>query len=122
VYLKQRRYAEAIAEIQQNVTNDRSAYSLSYLGYAYGMAGRRDEAVAVLKELEGMYNKHESLPQYLAAVYAGLGDKDQAFAWLEKGFQARNATLVFLVTDLTFDPLRSDPRYGDLLRRMGLRP
>jgi eukaryotic-like serine/threonine-protein kinase len=122
VYLKQRRYAEAIGEFQQNVTNDRSAYSLSYLGYAYAMAGRRDEAVAVLKELEGMYKKRESLAQYQAAVYAGLGDKDQAFAWLEKGFQARNATLVFLVTDLTFDPLRSDPRYGDLLRRMGLRP
>lgn len=122
LYLKQRRYAQAIAEFQQDVTNDRSAFSLSYLGYAYAMAGRRDEAVAVLKELEDKYTKRESLPQYVAAVYAGLGDKDQAFAWLEKAFQARNATLVFLVTDLTFDPLRSDPRYADLIRRMGLRP
>ena len=122
VYMKQRRYADAIGEFQQNVTNDRSAYSLSYLGHAYAMAGRRDEAMAVLKELEGKYNKRESLAQYQAAVYAGLGDKDQAFGWLEKGFQARNATLVFLVFDLTFDPLRGDPRYADLLRRMGLRP
>jgi serine/threonine-protein kinase len=122
VYLRQRRYAEAIGEFQQNVANDRSAYSLSYLGHAYAMAGRRDEAAAVLKELEGMYNKRESLAQYQAAVYAGLGDKDQAFAWLEKGFQARNATLVFVVFDLTFEPLQSDPRYADLLRRMGLRP
>ena len=121
VYLKQRRYAEAIAEYQQDVTKDRSAYSLSYLGHALAMAGRRDEAVAVLKELEGMYEKRESLAQDQAAVYAGLGDKDQAFAWLEKGFQARNATLVFLEFDLTYDPLRSDPRYADLLRRMGLR-
>ena len=120
VYLRQRRYAEAIAEIQQNLTNDRSAYSLSHLGYALALAGRRGEALAVLKELEGMYEKRESLAQYQAAVHAGLGDKDQAFAWLEKGFQARNATLVFLITDLTFDPLRSDPRYADLLRRMGL--
>jgi tetratricopeptide (TPR) repeat protein len=122
MYLKQRRYVQAIAEFQQNVTNDRSANSLSYLGYAYAMAGRRDEAVAVLKELEGMYNNRESLAQYQAAVYAGLGDKDQAFAWLEKAFQVRNGTLVFLVTDLTYDPLRGDPRYADLLRRMGLRP
>ena len=121
VYLKQRRYAEAIGEFQQDVTNDRSAFALSYLGHAYAMAGRRDEAMAVLKELEGMYNKRESLPQYQAAVYAGLGDKDQAFAWLEKGFQARSATLVFLAIDVTYDPLRSDPRYADLLRRMGLR-
>jgi serine/threonine-protein kinase len=121
IYLKQRRYAQAIAEFQQNVTNDRSAHSLSFLGYAYALAGRRDEAVAVLKELEAKFTKRESLPQYVAAVYAGLGDKDQAFAWLEQAFQARNGTLVFLVTDLPFDPLRSDPRYADLLRRMGLR-
>ena len=122
VYLKQRRYAEAVTEFQQNVRNDRSAYSLSYLGYALGMAGRRDEASALLKELEGMYNKRESLAHYQAAVYAGLGDKDQAFAWLEKGFQARAGMLVFVIFDNTFDPLRSDPRYADLLRRMGLKP
>ena len=121
-YLKQRRYAEATAEFQQNVTNDRSAFSLAHLGHTLAMAGRRDEAMAVLKELEGMYTKRESLAQYQAAVYAGLGDKDQAFGWLEKGFQARNATLVFVKFDLTFDALRSDPRYADLLRRMGLKP
>ena len=122
VYLEQRRYADAIAEFQQNVANDRSAYSLSYLGHAYAMAGRRDEALAVLKELEGKYNKRESLAQYVAAVYAGLGDKDQAFAWLEKGFQDKSGLLNFVVTETTFDPLRSDPRYADLLRRMGLKP
>jgi len=122
VCLKQRRYAEAIAEFQQNVTNDRSAYSLSYLGHAYAMAGRRDEALAALKELDGKYNKRESLAQYQAAVYAGLGDKDQAFAWLEKGFQDKNGSLDFVVMEVSFDPLRGDPRYADLLRRMGLRP
>lgn len=122
VYLEQRRYADAIAEFQHNVANDRSAYSLSYLGHAYAMAGRRNEALAVLKELEGKYNKRESLAQYVAAVYAGLGDKDQAFAWLEKGFQDKSGLLNFVVTETTFDPLRSDPRYTDLLRRMGLKP
>ena len=122
VYLKQRRYGEAIAEFQQNVANDRSAYSLSYLGHSYAIAGRRDEALAVLKELDGRYNKRESLAQYQAAVYAGLGDKDQAFAWLEKGFQDKNGSLDFVVMEASFDPLRSDPRYADLLRRMVLRP
>ena len=121
VYLRQLRYADAIASFQQNVAKDRTAYSLSFLGYAYGIAGKRDEALAVLKELEDKYNKRESIAQYVAAVYAGLGDKDQAFAWLEKGLQARNATMTFVVHDLTYDPLRSDPRYDDLVRRMGLR-
>jgi eukaryotic-like serine/threonine-protein kinase len=122
VYLKQRRYAEAIAEFQRDLANDRSAYSLSYVGYAYGLAGRRDEALTVLKELEEKYNKRESLAQYVAAVYAGLGDKDRAFAWLEKGFQDKSGLLHFIVTDAPFDPLRGDPRFADLLRRMGLKP
>lgn len=84
VYLKQTRYAAAIGEFQQNVANDRTGYSLAYLGHAYALGGRRDEALVVLKELEDKYKRGESLGQYLAAVYAGLGDRDQAFAWLEK--------------------------------------
>jgi serine/threonine protein kinase/tetratricopeptide (TPR) repeat protein len=122
VYLKQRRYAEAIAEFQRDVANDRSAYSLSFLGHAYALAGRRDEALAILKELEEKYNRRESLGQYVAGVYAGLGDKDRAFAWLEKGFQDKSGLLHFVITDTPFDPLRGDPRFADLLRRMGLRP
>ena len=122
VYLEQRRYAEAITEFQQNVANDRTAYSLSYLGHAYAMSGRREEALTVLKELEGKYNKRESIGQYVAAAYAGLGDKDQAFAWLERDFQNKSGQLDFVKMEVSFDPLRSDPRYADLLRRMGLKP
>ena len=122
VYLKQRRYAEAIAEYQQDAAKDRTAYTLSFLGHSYARAGRRDEAMALLKELEEKYKTRESLAQYVAAVYAGLGDKDQAFAWLEKGFQDKCGVLSFVAVDATYDPLRDDPRYADLLRRMGLRP
>ncbi|MEK6322717.1 MAG: protein kinase [Acidobacteriota bacterium] len=122
VYIKQRRYTEALAAFQQDVASDRTSYSLSNLGHAYAVAGRRDEAMAVLKELEGKYHRREALGQYLAAVYAGLDDKDQAFAWLEKDFQAHSGTLDFVTVKAGFDSLRSDPRYADLLRRMGLRP
>jgi tetratricopeptide (TPR) repeat protein len=122
VFLMQGRYAEAIAEFQQDVAKDRSAYSLSHLGHSLGMAGRRDEALAVLKELEAMHNKRQSLAQYVAGVYSGLGDKDQAFTWLEKGFKDRTGLLDFVLTDTPFEPLRSDPRYADLVRRMGLKP
>src|SRR5438132_67305 len=86
VYIKQRRYAEAVAEFQQDVAMDRTAHALKDLGNAYAVAGRRDEALAVLKELEEKYQKHESLGEYVALVYAGLGDPVQAFAWLEKDF------------------------------------
>jgi len=60
--------------------------------------------------------------QDLAAIYAGLGDKDQAFAWLEKDFQARSGLLPRIRWYVPYEPLRNDPRYADLLRRMGFKP
>jgi TolB-like protein/Tfp pilus assembly protein PilF len=122
VYLKQHRYQEAVAEFQQDVATERTAHVLKDLGNAYAVAGRRDEALAVLKELEEKYQKHESLGQYVALVYAGLGDPGQAFTWLEKDFQAHSGELSSVIEAPGFDPIRGDPRYTDLLRRMGLRP
>jgi serine/threonine-protein kinase len=123
VYQKQGRYGEAIGEFRKAVeVTERASENLSALGHCYAISGKRSEAMATLKELEEKYAKRESAAFNLAAVYAGLGEKDQAFAWLEKDFQSRSGTL-FQITFLpTFDTLRSDPRYADLLRRMGLRP
>ena len=119
-YIGQRKYTEAIAAFQQDVASDRTAYALSYLGYAYAVAGRHSEALALLKELQEKYRRRECLGQYMAMVYAGLGDKDQAFAWIEKDFQARSGFMDSVVTDPFFDSLHGDPRYDDLLRRIGL--
>jgi len=121
-YLKQGNYAEAIAELRKatDLSPDRVAFA--GLGYGYAVSGRRVEALAILKELEAKYGRHEALGQDLAAVYAGLGDKDQAFAWLEKDFQARSGLLVRTRWQFPFESLRSDPRFTDLLRRMGLQP
>jgi len=123
-YLKQGNYSEAIVELQKAVDlpSERDRLASAGLGYAYGVTGRRAEALAILKELEAKYGRHEVLGQDLAAVYAGLGDKDQAFAWLEKDFQARSGLLVRTRWQLPFESLRSDPRFTDLLRRMGLQP
>src|SRR5437660_4813346 len=74
LYLNRHRSPEAVAGFQQDVATERSAHVLKDLGNAYAVAGRRDEALAVLKELEEKYQKHESLGQYVALVYAGLGD------------------------------------------------
>ena len=57
-----------------------------------------------------------------AVVYVGLGDKEQAFAWLEKAYEERTNFLAYLKVQTTFDPLRSDPRFADLVRRVGLPP
>jgi eukaryotic-like serine/threonine-protein kinase len=119
-YLRQGNYSEGTAELRKAVdlSSDRQAFA--GLGYAYAVSGRRAEALAILKELETRYERHEALGQDLAAVYAGLGDKNQAFAWLEKDFQARSGVLSRTRWYVYFESLRSDPRYADLFRRMGL--
>ena len=122
-YLKGGRNEEATAEFQKAVElSGRAATYLGNLGYCYAVTGRRPEALAILKELEEKHTKRESSGQFLAAVYAGLGDKDQAFSWLERDFQQRSGQLPTIAFRLLFEGLRSDPRYADLLRRMGLKP
>lgn len=120
-HLARGRNAEAEAEIQKVVElSERAGWSLGYLAYAAAVSGKRAEARALVKELEGKYAKREALGLDLAQVYAGLGDKDEAFAWLEKDFQARSGTLAYFRWYWQFDSLRGDPRYAGLLRRMNL--
>ena len=122
-YLKAGHAQEATAEFQQAVDlSGRAATYLGNLGYCYAVTGRRAEALGILKELEEKYSKGRSTGQFLAGVYAGLGDKNQAFAWLEKDYQQRSGQLPTIAWRLHFESLRSDPRYADLLRRMGLTP
>ncbi len=120
-YLKQGSHSEAIVELQKAVElSGGERRPFRDLGYGYAISGKRGEALAVLKELERKYEKHEAIGQDLAALYAGLGEKDQAFAWLEKDFKARSGLLAWTRWTPPFESLRNDPRFSDLLRRMGL--
>jgi serine/threonine protein kinase/Tfp pilus assembly protein PilF len=124
-YLKQRRYEEAIAEFQRAVElSGRASGDLSFLGYCYAVTGRRTEALQILKEIEEENARREPVGNHLALarVYAGLGEKDQVFGWLEKDFEQRSGELQIITIDFSFEELRSDPRYADLVRRMGLQP
>ena len=95
-YFKEGRYQEAIAEREKVVElSQRSSPMLSGLGFLYGIAGRRTEALGILKELEEQYARHEAIGQHLAVIYYGLGDSDQAVAWLEKDFQRHSAELTY---------------------------
>jgi len=119
-YLKQGRNAEAIANLEKSVElSKRDSVALAYLGYGYGVVGKRAEATAIVKELEEKYARRESVGRYVAAVYAGLGDKDKAFEWLEKDFQSKG-DLADSRWQIPFESLRDDPRFKDLLKRMGL--
>lgn len=122
-YLKEGRNEEATAEFQKAVElSGRASTYLGNLGYCYAVTGRRAEALTILKELEGKYAEGKSSGQFLAGIYAGLGDKDQALTWLEKDFQQHSGQLPTIAWRLHFEGLRSDPRFADLLRRMGLKP
>jgi tetratricopeptide (TPR) repeat protein len=121
VYALENRHAEAIAELQQAVKlSEDNAWSKAWLGYAYAAAGKRHAAQEVLDDLKQMSKRKFVSPYLIATVYAGLGDKDSAFHWLAKAFEGRNDLLVSLKVDPMFDSLHSDPRFADLLRRIGL--
>ena len=90
-----------------------------WLGYAYGVTGRRREALEILARLETRSHEHYVTPQDFAVVHLGLGDKDQAFAWLEKAYEDR-AFEVLGFSGVLFERLSGDPRFEDLLRRMRL--
>jgi serine/threonine protein kinase/tetratricopeptide (TPR) repeat protein len=114
-------YKEAIAELQKaRDLSGEDPETIAELGYAYGLAGRRAEAQKVLDELNELSKRRYVLPYFIATVHTGLGDKDQAFEWLEKAYAASHPGLALVNVDPKFDTLRSDPRFADLVRRIGL--
>jgi TolB-like protein/Tfp pilus assembly protein PilF len=116
-YIQKGMYNEGIAEFEKGGFVPR-------LGYAYAVAGRRAAAQKVLDQLIET-SKHKYVPtDRIALIYTGLGEKDKAFEWLEKGYEERaiGGPPVGIKVEPEFDPLRSDPRFHDLLRRMNLQP
>jgi tetratricopeptide (TPR) repeat protein len=93
-------------------------------GVSYAAAGRRAGALKDLDQLNELSKKKFVSAKALARIYAALGEKDKAFKWLEKSYDERSIGTGFasIKEDPTFDPLSSDPRFQDLLRRMNLRP
>ena len=90
------------------------------LGLAYALAGRKDEANKILNELLELNKQRYVTPAAFANLYIGLGNKDEAFVWLEKAFQERSNYLAYLKVFPILDPLRSDPRFAGLVQRVGL--
>jgi TolB-like protein/Tfp pilus assembly protein PilF len=118
------KYDEAIEEARKMVSLSGGSFGHGALAHAYAYAGRRREAMAEL----GLSRRADSLrgtyfwPTEAAGVCARLGDTDRAFKWLDKAYEDRSEGLVWVNVDPVFRPLRSDPRFQDLLVRIGLRP
>jgi len=112
---------ESIRAFKKAVTySGRGSLYVAELAHAYAVVGRRDDALALLKELTELARKRYVSPYAFALVYTGIGNKDQAFAWLHKAYEERASTLPFLNTNPTLATLRSDSRFYALLQRMNL--
>lgn len=113
------RYDEALAAFRAAVELTREGGVVAHLGRAYALAGRYEEAEAVIAELEGR-SDHEYVPWYgIALIYAALRDRERAVSCLETAYESRDGWLVWANVDPLLDPLRTDQRIVDLLRRLG---
>ena len=122
-YEQKKMYEAAVAEFQKaRELFEDEPIGLAALGHGYAVAGRAPEARKVLEELHPLRKRGRYVSAYyIATIYAGLGEKDQAWAWLEKSYEERASWLSNQFKfDPRFDSLRADPRYHDLLRRMRL--
>jgi TolB-like protein/DNA-binding winged helix-turn-helix (wHTH) protein/Flp pilus assembly protein TadD len=110
---------EAISEFQRAIElSGHSGAFDSNLGYAYAVSGRKEEAIKIVNDLEARHDQNPSADADIALIYVGLGDQDQAMISLNKACEARFKASILLRP--AFDPLRSDARFQDLLRRIGL--
>jgi len=91
------------------------------IAYAYARAGRREDALRVTRELEARSRRGEWIyPIQMASIYGALGNADAAFAWLERSYAARDPDLIFIAAEPEYAPIRSDPRFASLARRVGV--
>jgi TolB-like protein/Tfp pilus assembly protein PilF len=121
-YREKKMYKEALNDfdLARKQSNDSPAL-LGLYGHALAIAGDKAGAQQMLVKLEQSSKTRYVPALYFAAVYTGLGDKDQTFSWLEKAFNEQDDRLVYLGVDPIADPLRSDPRFQQLMKRSGLR-
>jgi tetratricopeptide (TPR) repeat protein len=114
-------YKEGITELEKELAiTPGYPVALSWLGYAYAVSGRRADAQKLLDQLTDLARQKYVAAVDRARIYTGLGQKDRAFEWLEKGYEDRSIGAIKV--EPTYDPLRSDPRFANLLRRMNLQP
>ena len=115
-------YNEAIAEFQTGVKLSGSPLMLALLGHAYAAAGKTPEAKQVLNDLQQLQDQRYVSPYTVAAIYAGLGNEEQAFKWLDKAVEERDIWLMNLKVDPVFAKMRSRRQFTDILARIRLRP
>jgi len=119
-YEQTSRLADAIREFEKTVHITPVPMNVAALGHAYAVAGQRATAQRLLVQLQELSRSTYVSPFDVATIYAGLGDRSRTLEWLEKAYEGRVPSLVFLAVDPRFNDLQADPQFRDLLRRIGL--
>jgi hypothetical protein len=115
--------AEARREFEQIVSmRPGNQNFMASLARVHALDGREAESRAILRDLEAKAVKGDGSPFFVAVVHTALGDKDAAFRWLERAYRERSGSIRYLKMERRLDQLRTDPRYADLMRRVGLPP
>jgi eukaryotic-like serine/threonine-protein kinase len=122
IYAHQGNLDAALSELRamRRVLGEDKLYGLGSLGFVSAKAGNNDEALAILNRLLAFAKKGSAVSVQIAMVHTGLGEKDKAFQWLEKGYSQQESMLTYLKIEPVWDDLRSDPRFTALLRKIRL--
>ncbi|HWC76723.1 MAG TPA: protein kinase, partial [Blastocatellia bacterium] len=120
-YSQKQMYPEAIEAFRSAIENSHNdSETMAALAHTFALSGRPEEAERILSDMMEMSKTLYVSPYSVARVHTGLGDKEQALDWLEKACEQRHGILAYLKVEPVFDPLRSEPRFIGLLRKMGL--
>jgi hypothetical protein len=118
VHIQMGHRSEAISEAEKGIQNSDSPLNHAMAGTALAAAGESARARRLLDELMEVSRKRYVCPYEIGVIHLGLGEKDEAFRWLEKGYQDRSLCMQYTKQDPRLTPLHGDPRYEDLLRRL----
>ena len=121
-YVQKGMFADAMANVQKWRPIDDTAWHWALTAYIYGRSGQQAQARRALEQLEQLNARRKVDPSTLVAAYVGMGNKDEAFTWLQKAYLEHSFSLTALKVDPLYDPLRSDPRFQTLLRGVALTP
>ena len=120
-YVYQGKYDQGMEEIRKSMALYGEDPSLSpEIAFIYGMTGRKGEAQRILNRLLSTSKTVPIEAHHFVLIYVGMGNKDEAFAWLEKAYKQHSPMMAWLAVDQRFDSLRAEPRFQDLMRRVGL--
>ncbi|MCA1602435.1 MAG: protein kinase [Acidobacteria bacterium] len=122
-YIEKGMFSEAVAEARKaGEVNPTNSQPIAFSNYALAKSGKQAEARAAVGELLKSSTERYVPPYNIAMIYNGLGDRDEALAWLKRAYEQRDVRLVFLKVEPKWNNLRNDPRFQDLLRRVGFMP